>query len=92
MADVLSLAQDLYDEARDDSSLVSEYSTEKKALLAGIRGGTGTGDVIAGTKNGASYTKRVGFSLEDRLSALRYALQGLACGARPGNVSRTRFL
>lgn len=92
MADILALAQDLYDEAMEDSSLVAEYRTEKRALLAGIRAGTGTGDVITGTKNGASYTKRVGFTVEDRLSALRYALQGIEQSARPGNVSRSFFL
>ena len=92
MADILALAQDLYDEACDDTTLVAEYRTEKRALLAGIRAGTGTGDVITGTKNGASYTKRVGFTVEDRLSALRYALQGIAQSARPGNVSRSFFL
>ena len=91
MADILSLAQDLYDDAREDSSLVSDYLSERKAMLAGIRSGTGTGDVIAGTKNGASYTKRVGFSIEDRLAALRYAIRGLEAGVRPGNVSRAFF-
>jgi len=92
MADVLTLAQDLYDEAIKDSSLVAEYGSEKRAMLAGIRAGTGVGDVISGTKNGASYTKRVGFSVEDRLAALRYAIDGLASGVRPGNVSRAYFL
>jgi hypothetical protein len=92
MADVLTLAQDLYDEAIDDSSLLTEYRVEKRAMLAGIRAGTGVGDVIAGTKNGASYTKRVGFTVEDRLAALRYAIDGLGTGVRPGNVSRAFFL
>lgn len=92
MADVLLLAQDLYDEAVSDGSLLREYTSEKKALLAGIRGGTTVGDVISGTKNGASYTKRVGFTVEDRLAALRYAINGLQTGVRPSNVSRAYFL
>lgn len=91
MADVLSLAQDLFDEAHSDKTLLQEYRSERKALLSGIRNGTGTGDIVAGTKNGASYTKRIGYSLDDRLSALRYAIQGLETGVRPGNVSRAFF-
>jgi pantoate kinase len=91
MADVLGFAQDLYDDAREDPSLVAEYRAERKALMEGIRNGTGTGDIISGTKNGASYTKRVGFSLDERLSALRIAINGLDCNVRPSNVGYTRF-
>jgi len=91
VADILSLAQDLYDEACEDNALLSEYRTERKSLLAGIRAGTGTGDVVSGTKNGASYTRRVGFSVEDRLSALRYAIQGIEAATRPGHTSRKFF-
>lgn len=92
MADVLSLAQDLYDEACDDPSLLATYQEEKRALMLGIRSGSASGDIISGSKNGASYTKRVGFSVDDRLSALRYAINGIKSGARPGNVSRSFFL
>lgn len=91
MADVLGFAQDLYDDARDDPSLLGEYQAEKKAITAGLRAGTGVGDVVSGTKNGVSYTKRVGFTLDDRLSALRHAIRGIECGIRPGNVSYSRF-
>jgi hypothetical protein len=91
VADILSLAQDLYDEATEDDSLLGEYKSEKRALLAGIRAGTGTGDVVSGTKNGASYTRRVGFSVEDRLSALRYAIAGIESATRPGHTSRVFF-
>ena len=75
-----------------DSSLLHEYVTERRALLAGIRNGTSTGDVVSGTKNGASYTRRVGFSVEDRLNALRYAINGINTGVRPGHISRVSFL
>jgi hypothetical protein len=92
VADILALAQDLWDEAIQDKSLLADYRSEKRAILAAVRNGTGVGDVISGTKNGASYTKRVGFTVEDRLSALRYAINGIECGVRPSHISRAYFL
>lgn len=92
MADVLSLAQMLWDEACSDHSLLAEYQEEKRAILQGIRQGTGVSTIISGTKNGASYTARVDFSLQDRLSALKYAIAGLQTGIRPGHISRAFFL
>jgi len=91
VADLLSLAQDLWDEACQDAGLLAEYQEEKRALLKGIRSGSGNSDIVSGTKNGASYTARVGFSVEDRLAALRYAINGIQSGVRPSNVNRISF-
>jgi hypothetical protein len=92
MADVLDLAQDLYDEACIDGTLLAEYQQEKSAILKAIRSGQTTGDIISGTKNGASYTMRAGYTLEDRKKALSYAIQGILSRARPSNISRGYFL
>lgn len=91
MADILGLARDLYDEWKDESVSLAEYKTEKTAMLTAIRNGTGVSNIISGTKNGVSYTARVGFSVEDRLSALRHAITAIEREIRPSNISQNRF-
>lgn len=92
MADVLGLAQDLYDLACEDSSILAELQDEQRTLLRAITSGSTVGDIISGTKNGASYTMRVGYSLDDRRTALREAISAIKNGARPSNVSRGYFV
>jgi hypothetical protein len=92
MADLLGFAQDLWDEGQDDSSLLAKLKSERAALSEAIRKGTNVGDIIMGSKNGASYTSRIGFTINDRLTAMRYAIRGLESGIRPGNVTRQYFL
>lgn len=91
MANILHLAQQLYDANCEDPSILSLLKNEKKALLLGIIAGTNTSDIVAGTKNGASYTARVGYTIDDRLSALGYAITGIETGIRPSNVKRIYF-
>ena len=92
MADVLGLAKDLWDIGQDDPSLLPKLKAERAALVLGIRDGSRIGDIISGSENGASYTMRVGYSLDDRRAALSAAITGLQSGIRPGNVSYTRIL
>jgi hypothetical protein len=92
MADLLGFAQDLWDEGQDDSSLLAKLKAERAALSEAIRKGTTVGDIVMGSKNGASYTARIGFTINDRLSAMRHAIRGLESGIRPGNVTRQYFL
>jgi hypothetical protein len=91
MSDILGLARDLYDEWEDGSVSLPEYKSEKTAMLTAIRNGSGVSNIISGTKNGVSYTARVGFSVEDRLSALRHAINAIERQTRPGNISHNRF-
>lgn len=92
MADLLGFAQDLWDDGQDDSSLLAKLKVERSALSEAIRKGTNVGDIVMGSKNGASYTARIGFTINDRLSAIRHAIRGLESGIRPGNVNRQYFL
>lgn len=92
MADLLGFAQDLWDDGQDDSSLLAKLKVERSALSEAIRKGTNVGDIVMGSKNGASYTARIGFTINDRLSAIRHAIRGLESGIRPGNVTRQYFL
>lgn len=92
MADVLGLAKDLWDIGQDDPSLLPKLKAERAALVLAIRDGSGVGDIVQGSKNGASYTMRVGYSIEDRRAALSAAITGLQSGIRPGRVSRTIIL
>ena len=91
MANILGLAQDLWDIGQEDSSLLAKLKAERVALVLAIRNGSGTGDIVSGSENGASYTKRVGYTVDDRRSALSSAINGLQSGIRPGNISYSRF-
>ena len=91
MADVLALAQDLWDLAQDDTRVLATLKTERKSLLLSIASGAVTGDIVNASKNGASYTQRPGYTLQDRRAALSYAIQHIESGIRPSRNQRTRF-
>ena len=91
MADVVALAQDMWDLARDDPSYAAQLKTDHKALVVAITSGTATGDVISASKNGSSYTMRPGFSIQDRMTAMKLAIRGITTGYRPSRSTRTRF-
>jgi hypothetical protein len=91
MADVVALAQDLWDLAWDDPSFEAELRGEHRTLLKAIAAGTSTNDIISGSKNGASYTARPGFNIQDRLAGMKLAIQGLDNKVRPSRYKRYFF-
>lgn len=91
MADVISLAQDLWDIAQDDPAVLSTLKTERKSLVLAIAAGTTTGDIVNASKNGASYTQRPGYTLQDRRAALSVAINHIEGCIRPTHNQRIRF-
>jgi hypothetical protein len=91
MADVVSLAQDLYDEAVSDPAFMAALKAARKALLAGMLSGGTYGSIVTASKNGASYTIRVDVSTEDRRNALKLAVNGIKTGVRPSRTYHARF-
>lgn len=91
MADIVSLAQDLYDEAKNDSAFAAALRAARKSLLSGIVSGGTYGSVVTAGKNGANYTIRIDVSTEDRRKALKLAVQGLDGGYRPTRTYHARF-
>lgn len=91
MADIVSLAQDLYDEARGDAAFAASLKAARKALLTGVVSGGTYGSIVNASKNGASYTIRIDVSTEDRRNALKLAVKGLETGVRPSRTYHARF-
>jgi hypothetical protein len=91
MADVVSLAQDFYDEAVKDAAFAAALQAARKALLTGMLSGGTYGSIVNASKNGGSYTIRVDVSTEDRRNALKLAVKGLDCGVRPSRTYHARF-
>lgn len=92
MADVLALAQDIWDLAREDPQYAAQLKTDYATLVKAIVSGAAAGDVISGSKNGASYTMRPGYSVQDRHAAIKWAVSGINTGFRPSRNRVTRFL
>lgn len=88
MADVLALAQSLYDLAAEDPAEAADLKASYKTLLVAVRDGTQTGTVTHGSKNGASYTMTRDFSLSDRLTGMKWAIRALEKGVRPTRITR----
>lgn len=91
MADIVSLAADLWDVAQDDPFLLGRLERERNSLIESVALGTTTGDIINASKNGVSYSMRVGYTLNDRISALRLAINGIKMNIRPSRTSQVRF-
>lgn len=91
MADVVGLAQELFDLAKCDPTVRAVLERERRSLLLGIVDGSKGFDITSGSKNGGSYTARVGFSTSERAAALRLALAGLQSGIRPSRTAHARF-
>lgn len=91
MADVISLAQDLWDVTQDDPAVLNTLKTERKALVLAIASGATTGDIVNASKNGASYTQRPGYTLQDRRAALSVAIRHIEACVRPSRNQRIRF-
>lgn len=91
MADVVALAQDLWDLAQDDAGLLATLKTERSSLVLAIVAGTTTGDIVNASKNGASYTQRPGFTVQDRRAALSLAIQCIEADLRPSRNRRAIF-
>ena len=91
MADSVELAQALWDLGREDPTVLGDLKAERKSLVMSIATGGTTGDVVTGSKNGASYTLRPGYNLADRVVALRLAVNALEAGIRPSRTRRVKF-
>lgn len=91
MADIVSLAQDFYDEAVEDPAFAAALKAARKSLLSGMISGGTYGSIVTAGKNGANYTIRIDVSTEDRRKALKLAVQGLNTGFRPSRTYYARF-
>lgn len=91
MADVVPLAQTLYDLAQDDASIIAKLKTERRSLALGSIDGTTPGDVVNASKNGASYTMRPGYTVQDRLNVLAMAINAIETKIRPSRNKRILF-
>jgi len=91
MASIITLAQELYDKAKCDSTFAVSLREAYSNALLGVVGGDSQVDIFSGTKNGASYQGRVGISLEERRVAMKAAITGLDQGIRPSNRGLLRF-
>ena len=91
MADVVGLAQELFDLAKCDVSVRAVLERERRSLAIGLVDGTKAFDITSGSKNGGSYTARVGFSVSERMNAIRIALAALETGIRPSRTGHVRF-
>lgn len=91
MADVVAFAQVLWDMAQDDATLLTTLKTERASLVASVYGGTTTGDVVQGNKNGVSYTLRPNYTVQDRLLGLDYAIKHIEADIRPSRNRRAIF-
>ena len=91
MADAVELAQTLWDLGREDPAILGQLKAEQKTLVLSIATGGTTGDVVTGSKNGASYTLRPGYSIADRVVALKLAVAGLQRNCRPSRLAKVRF-
>lgn len=87
----MALAQDLWDIAWEDPSYAATLREEAVTLAKAIATGSNTGDVVSGSKNGATYTMRPGFTVQARLRAMRLAIKGLDQGIRPSRNRRVIF-
>jgi len=91
MADVIAMAAMLWDEYQNDNTLLATLRTERTALRNAIIAGTTTGDIVQGNKNGASYTMRPGFTVQDRIHILDRAIKGIEANVRPSRTQRIIF-
>lgn len=91
MADIVSLAQDFYDEAQGDPAFAAALRAARKTLLSGMASGATFGTIVTASKNGASATIRIDISTEDRRKALKLAVDGLTSGNRPTRTVHYRF-
>jgi aspartate/tyrosine/aromatic aminotransferase len=91
MADVVALAQDLWDLAWDDAAYAATLEEDAVTLTKAVAAGTNTGDVVSASKNGATYTMRPGFTVQERLRAMRLAIKGLKHRTRPSRNRRIVF-
>ena len=91
MADVVALAQDFWDLAMDDPSFAATLRSDRVEMIKAVVAGTNVGDVINGSKNGSQYTIRIGFTLQDRLTAIKMAVNGLDRNRRPSRNQQVWF-
>lgn len=91
MADVVATAQDLWEIGKSDPTWLGTLKVYHKEVMVGIASGSGVGDVVTGSKNGASYTMRPTHSLEHRRASLSLAIKGLQRGFYPTRDLRVRF-
>lgn len=91
MADPLTLAQGWWDRAQRDPSYVTTLQRKVDEIDDGIIAGTITGDIVQAGKNGANYTQRTNYSLQERLSAMRWAIEAIRVGIRPSRNRRIIF-
>ena len=91
MADPLTLAQGWWDRAQRDQSYLTTLQRKVDEIDDGIINGTITGDIVQAGKNGANYTQRTNYSLQERLSAMRWAIESIKSGVRPSRNRRIIF-
>jgi hypothetical protein len=91
MADIVSLAQDFYDEAKNDAVFAAALRNARATLLSSMVSGATFGTIVTASKNGASATIRIDVSTEDRRKALKLAVDGLNSGYRPSRTYYARF-
>ena len=91
MADIVSLAQDFYDEAIADPAFAAALKSARKTLISSLISGATYGSIVTAGKNGANVTIRIDVSTEDRRKALKLAVDGLESGFRPGRTYHARF-
>jgi len=91
MADPLTLAQDYWDLAQSDPTILATLQTQSRNILLGIANGTATGDIVQAGKNGANYTQRINYSLSDRQAAMKWAIESIKSGIRPSRNQRVKF-
>jgi hypothetical protein len=91
MADPLILAQGWWDRSQRDPSYLTILQRKVDEIDDGIINGTITGDIVQAGKNGANYTQRTNYSLQERLGAMRWAIESIKTGIRPSRNRRTMF-
>jgi hypothetical protein len=88
----LQAAQDLYDYARGDALRTAEIETAlSSAVSSGLLTKGGTDNVTSASKNSVSMQKTVGLPEQHRITAMRMALNALACNTRPSNRTFARY-
>jgi hypothetical protein len=91
MADPLILAQGWWDRSQRDPSYLTILQRKVDEIDDGIVNGTITGDIVQAGKNGANYTQRTNYSLQERLGAMRWAIESIKTGVRPSRNRRIMF-
>ena len=81
----------LYDLAQDDGTLQAKLSAERSRLALDVYVSGNGGEVIQGSKNGASYTKNMSVTKGERLRVLDVAIRHIAAGVRPTSSVRVTF-